>query len=396
MKKRIFFLLTAILCLGLLASCGEKTEDPSPIGEETEPVETAKPEETAPPMDENAIRQTVYDYMVEAANVEWTPKVNFDLSTSSKYVSGLAYKAGRTYHGAPYENDIDGDMEGFKALLENGVYVGPTALGEAYGCDCSSAVAAAIRAYNPDSRIAKTNDMFPNAGYGCMPVGFYDYTTVKDHLTTKITEASGEQEMYEAYALVQKSDIVLTRWNSGAAHVRLVSGEATVVRNPDGTINGDRSYILYCDQTSTIREFDGYLSNWQIDAKATFKSLFNNWFIPVCLKEFYVNHTQELLFTVNGINKPEKFPERLTGQITCSQKIKDAKVSILDESGKEIYAEEKKEFRHYCLTLSSFSFPELNKAVSAAGSGKYTYVVSVWTFGTDDYVEVTKFDFTKA
>ncbi len=411
--KKIMPILSALLliCLLLLTGCGGQSAQPSPETGETEETreeevttEEEKTEETQPSpeekekekaKEEEEARNKIYDYMVEMANVPWTPKETFDLSTSSKYLQGLKFIAGHRYRGAPYENAIDGDMEGFIALLEDGVYTGPTTLGQAYGNDCSSAVAAAWRAAFPDIRCDQSVRMLPQKGYGAMPVGSYDHTVRTKDLTTEITASSGEQVMYEAYALLKRADAVLTIWGTQQAHVRLVSGEPTVVRANDGSIIGAKSIVTYCDQTSTIRSFKGYSSTWQIDAEATFDSLFSNDYIPVCLEQFYVDHTRELLFTVNGMNDAAKFPSRLSGQVGCTQKIKSAKIALLDAEGKEIYADEHPDVRSYVVRLPEFSTPRLSSAISAAPAGKLTFVFSVWTFGTDDYVPVHTIEFTK-
>ncbi|MBE6564316.1 MAG: hypothetical protein E7655_03440 [Ruminococcaceae bacterium] len=400
--KKILLVLFAMLLAFSFTACDSNVDQPdvtdtTDAGEQTEDTteEAKETEPAAPKMSEEEARQAIYDKMVALANMEWTPKVDFDLSTSSKYLQNITYKVGTTYRGAPYTNEIDATMESFAAILDNGVYMGGLTREDAVGFDCSSAVADAWRAYNPDIRCTTTKTMFPRQGYGCEAVGFYDHsvrgTTI---LTTEITKVSTEQTMYEAYALLKKSDAVMCRWASEAAHVRLVSCEPVVVRNPDGTIDGKQSYITYCDQTSTIRDFKGYKSNWQIDAKAYFNKLFENWYIPICLEDFYVNRTQEMLFTINGMNDPNNFPARLTGQITCSQKIMEGKVAVLDANGNEMYSEVK-ELKNYCMQIGSFSLVNLRSAVGK-NTGKMTFVVSVKTPSTKDaFHEVTRFDFTK-
>jgi hypothetical protein len=49
--------------------------------------------------------------------------------------------------------------------------------------------------------------------------------------------------MYESYALVKKADCLVAN-----GHVTMANSPAVVVRNPDGTINGEESYIMQCEQ----------------------------------------------------------------------------------------------------------------------------------------------------
>jgi len=394
--------LTSLLLLGALlfsalSSCkGEQVSDTPDTSDTsvtvTEAAEEAIPEE--PPFNEEEARQKIYDAMVGLAGIEWTPKTTFDISTpSSKYLRGLIYEAGTKYKGAPYTNGIDGTAKTFTAALENGVYTGGTTKASVIGFDCSSAVAEAWKSVNPDITCMSTKEMFPKQGHGVEPVGFYDYGARTSLLTTEITAASGEQTIFEAYSLLKKGDAVMTRWASEAAHVRLVSSEPVVVRFGDGSIDASNSYILYCDQTSTIREFEQYKSSWQIDEKVTFRSLFDNWYIPICLEDFYENRSDEAEFTINGMNDPASFPSRLSGQIGCSQKIKSGKISLLDENGDEIYSDIK-EIDSYIMQISAFSYAKLNAALSGR-SEKMTFAVSVVTYKDSNFIEATRFEFSK-
>ena len=92
----------------------------------------------------------------------------------------------------------------------------------------------------------------------------------------KLAAENGEQVMFESYALIQPADGL-----NNQGHIRLASSTATVVRNEDGTINGEKSWMLYCDQgcytsgygrkhAQKTPDGDHYFVQGGIDVKVTF------------------------------------------------------------------------------------------------------------------------------
>ena len=334
--------------------------------------------------------------MIALANMEWTPKETFDISTpSSKYLRGIIYEKGVTYRGAPYTNGIDGTMQMFADALVDGVYTGGTTKADVIGFDCSSAIAAAWKTYNPNLTCESTKTMLPKDGHGCEPVGSYDYEARGNTiLTTGIPPVSGEQVLFEAYALLHEADGVVCRWAENSAHIRMVYEDPKVVRNDDGSIDGKKSYIYFTDQTSTIRDFEGYKSNWQLKKKATFTSLFNGDYLPVCIEDFYVDQSKEPIFTVYNLCDGKNFPSRLTGQFVCTQKITEAKIAVLDLNGNEVYSESK-EINSFVMQLGSFSVVKLRNAIGR-NNGRWVFTVSAKTAGTDgEFAELARFRFDR-
>ncbi|MBE6564315.1 MAG: hypothetical protein E7655_03435 [Ruminococcaceae bacterium] len=394
--KKGFLTLLALLLAFPFTACNTAVDQPDVTGEteDTTASETTAPAE--PAFNEAEARQKIYDHMVALANMEWTPNETFDISTpSSKYLQNIIYKKGVTYRGAPYSNGIDGTMQMFADALVDGVYMGGVTKEDVIGFDCSSAIAAAWKTVNPNLKCESTKTMLPKDGNGCEPVGSYDYSVRGTSiLTTEVAQASGEQVLCEAYCLLQKGDAIVNRWAKNSAHIRMVSFPPVVVRNADGSINPDKSILTYCDQTSDIREFRGYSSNWQVDQTVTFASLVKNNYLPICIEDFYQDQSREMIFTVNGMNDPSNFPARLSGQIYCTQKIMEGKIAVVDESGNELYSEIK-EFKSYVMSVGSFSSVNLRNAIGQK-SGKMSFVVSVKTPSTKtEFAEAARFDFTK-
>jgi hypothetical protein len=131
--------------------------------------------------------------------------------------------------------------------------------------------------------------------YGFLPVGDYEYNIAQwsEVAQTKVvTKENGEQRMFECYALLKPADgIFLFYGLGGNSHCRMISSYPTVVRNEDGTINGDESYVLFMDQGSGLKDYtaaDGSVVQLQgkVDVKTTFAELFSKSYVPFTFAEF--------------------------------------------------------------------------------------------------------------
>ena len=96
--------------------------------------------------------------------------------------------------------------------------------------------------------------------------------------------------MFESYALMKPADGVGCN-----GHVRMNAALPTVVRNEDGTIDGDQSYVLmteqvcYVDIPNHLRIApDGthYTAQGFVNIKYSFKNLFDTSYIPFTFAEF--------------------------------------------------------------------------------------------------------------
>lgn len=139
------------------------------------------------------------------------------------------------------------------------------------------------------------------ASNGCIPVGDYKYDFSIDRFVSKKTnpddwscrrvcDENGEQVMYESYALVKPADGGV---NDG--HVRMFAENPVVVRNEDGTINGEESYVAMSEQVCYTQNPnhvrihpDGshYIAQGGVHIKYTFDNLFKTGYIPYTFAEF--------------------------------------------------------------------------------------------------------------
>ena len=144
--------------------------------------------------------------------------------------------------------------------------------------------------------------MFMTEANGFLPVGSYLYPekNITRMLPKKldsngvngksICRFNGEQTMFESYALMKPADGV-----GCCGHVRMNSAIPTVIRNDDGSIDGDKSFTLMCEQVcytsnrNCVRiAQDGthYHTQGFIDIKYSFRDLYEAGYFPFTFNEF--------------------------------------------------------------------------------------------------------------
>lgn len=111
--------------------------------------------------------------------------------------------------------------------------------------------------------------------------------------TQEIVAFNGDQTMYESYAAMLPADGL---YSASAWHVMMCSQAPVVVRNPDGTINPEESYLHVHEQGqagTTNTDYDVQQSNGvkmrmmgTVDNKKTFKQLFDSAYLPFTFKVF--------------------------------------------------------------------------------------------------------------
>ena len=330
MKNAICLLLAALLLLTLVA-CGETTSpavSEPPAASDTsdqpekpaEPDTTAAPEEPAEPEkltltpEEQAVlqqrRDTAEAAMRAMATVLWQAQedVEYSLSSGVPYAEAaankqLAVRAGRIYRGMIYSygnSSLEAFM-GYTGEPKKGVYplsgldwlaVGGKSSLPRIGNDCSGALVSAWNSTGATVPAKATNLMCADNGF--LPVGEYVSDPAENadtHLVT--TQKNGEQVMYRAYAQLQKADGVVRRKGS-SGHARMVVSTHTEY-NDDGTINGDRSYIIALEQTSTLQRsekmvFDTRLQKmvyaiYGVDVMYSYRKLYTDGYLPITCRE---------------------------------------------------------------------------------------------------------------
>ena len=255
-----------------------------------------------PGMTEDQLRQICMDYMRLEVEAPFKLEEDFTYHIESqhrdrkllggKVYGGLPYVsrgAGNLYRLAEICDPVTGVLDRNSDVFENIRY---------FGNACSGAASMAWARVVTSAYLGYT--MFLSEANGFLPVGPYRYgrenVTVflkKDpdgYNCRHICDENGEQVMFESYAQMKPADGV-----GCCGHVRMNSAIPTVVRNADGTINGEESYTLMREQVcypthpNHIRiapDGSHYLAQGFVDVKYTFRDLFDTEYIPFTFAEF--------------------------------------------------------------------------------------------------------------
>ncbi len=426
MKKGLILTLLLLLPLSC-AACGmngpAETAGPgtagtdSPVPEDTDRETTLLPETTSPlpsgedftvPKDTAELREYVISYFNELANVKWICKDTMDFRETSSITTKLLYERGKTYYGIPYTaRRVEKAclIEFLDNLNGKGFYTGPTDYATLVGGDCGSmrtawawggAVYGVGMSYYDYEYFENPNEIRNRVKGFIVPVGDFDYSHYDYTLPFSecVFPYNDLEEMSKSYAELKACDIIGKRWRSGKSilqHLRMIVEDATVVRNGKGEIVPDKSYIVYSEQTSTMREVDGKNTTWQMNVKQSFKTLYNDGYIPMtntCLKSETVVTPK---MTISGENKAENMAGAtlFKGSVECNYNIFAAELTVKDESGNTVIHAKT---YPYALRFNVSEMP-VDKAPSDLPAGKYHYTLKATIgFGTKKLIDM---DFTK-
>lgn len=399
--KRIIALLLCLITLLPLCACSSGLKAAEPTAEElTETKEETKTEVQTYPkvhdvltrakIDEFPIasddmtleekRQLCIDFFRFTKKFAWTPSEDYSyvIESSGREVT---LKKNTVYGSLPYVTVASGNV--YRILdyydEETGVIDVKKAGSDPilFGNQCS------IGAFWGWSRVCnKANYTWTqaiNKANGFIPVGPYTYDdSVSDFAngvnTLDICIANGEETMFESYAALTPAD-GLVQFKS-AGHVIMCS-QVNVVRDEAGKIDPNKSYILYIDQTSGWKDDkqtngDPYKRQGNVDAKHTFKKLYNSAYLPFTLPELIGEDPVEKSETTFSFAEGNTITidQLKNSSVSSNYAISDAYVMILDAEGKEV---DYKVVRARRASVKSLGF---EKAVFPTTMEKYA---------TDDY-----------
>lgn len=164
--------------------------------------------------------------------------------------------------------------------------------------------------------------------------------------TDDIVDFNGEQGMYAAYANMLKADGLVREDGTNANDCKMVV-TVNVVKNPDGTIDGDASYVTVLAQTTTITASTEVIEGKtvycfsEVDAKYTFKQLFEGNYIPVTVPELLYESVDDGGASVRDPN--ENYASRkasgylYTGSLGASRRVLWCNAVLTDEEGNVIF-----------------------------------------------------------
>lgn len=323
MKKLIALLLCLATAVSLIA-CGANDELPAETVEKkdysalagivADPTTWYDEFMALPVANENMttdeLRQLCIDAFKANMTFQWTPNmdIKYTYELLDRYTD-VFLPSKQAYSGFCYATGISGATNGtlYKVLpyydKETGVLDVEAMGDDMLGIITSACANGAQMAWNRVSCTHGKVGMTTFTPYDCPSISLvgpytyqpyhYNHDFGSRTCTKEIIQVNGEQTMYESYACMLPADGL---YSASAWHVMMCSIEPVVVRNADGTINGEESYLHVHEQgaAGTNRtEYDVEQSNGvkmrvlgTIDNKYTFAQLLESGYIPFTFKVF--------------------------------------------------------------------------------------------------------------
>ena len=314
--KTYLIILLAVLVVFMLVSCsGNKQNKGEQIDVTTE--KTEKNEETLDEVDEKSpivpinvddyykavlfklpdepFRDAIVSHMRKQSSIEWICSENFGVSEKwDNWGIDLNFIKGQKYTGIPYADTKVSYVQFSEALVDGTYTCQSTAWKDVFGVQCVSSIMNSIQQFDP-SVYGVSDNLTPGfKNFRGKICGDY---IVPENLkkTNQIITANTPEEMYTAYAQLQKGDIVLTKdIEKGTSHLRVVAEDPHVVKTGAGKINPHKSYITCIEQTNLFDKTrnDGVKTTWYVDHIYTFEKLRSTYYVPVTLEIYSKDITE--------------------------------------------------------------------------------------------------------
>ncbi|MBR7165212.1 MAG: hypothetical protein IKD18_02935 [Clostridia bacterium] len=303
-------------------------------------------------MTTDELRQICVDYVCLSTTFQWLPSKTFTYVTSSVNLDVKFYE-GKLYGGIPYVNIASGNLyrvlemydpetgimniDNFAENSDKKIY---------FGTACSGTACWGWGRVVNSADLRWTSNM--NQKHGFIPVGPYTYDAsiavygengAED--CKPICRRNGQQTMFESYALLQKADCIV---NQG--HVRMIKG-VHVVRNADGTINGDESYAIQCEQGLYTTDAshdrvaaDGtvYKIQGQDHMETPFSALFESGYLPHTFAEFLgTDPVEPGIVHIDHSGPTISASDVKDGILSANYNISDVFTVVKNEQGEEVY-----------------------------------------------------------
>ncbi len=322
-------------------------------------------------MPSDELRQICVDFMRLQLSFEWTPDQNHDYAIDTLMHGGkpMSFKKGTLYAGCPYRAGTGcGKSGNLYTVME--LYDPETGVLSSEGLTTDQWTAlitnhCSSSCYWAWSRVINTmfgsSDDLTRQGWsnarmvrseGFLPVGPYTYTGIsrwdEGDGTRAVCEANGEQVMFQSYAAMLPADGLIQLYpkgNTNANHVQMLAVKPEVAYLPDGSIDGENSFLTILEQTSTPKKTtreDGetvYVEGG-IDKRIPFEKMYQASYLPFTFAEFHgedpVEPLQLHLTHKNG-GEIGTLAELRDSTLTANYPISAVYVTATDAEGNRVY-----------------------------------------------------------
>jgi len=282
------------------------------------------------------LRDKVVAYFNEFGSIEW--KVDKVL----EHESGV-WSVGTTYFGSPYKH-AGSTMSSLKYMIGEDGYVkdfvydmDPLMIQDYMGTDCSTALGAALWTVSNSTDFYRCTNMYPWMPGGCLYVGDWEpdpsLSTTDSQLHIKY---NGEDRICEAYAQLKKGDFYVYHIPDVGGHTRMASANAVVVRDQNGKIDPNYSYVPTTEQGWTTSDSVNHThTTCRVEHNYTFANLLYDGAVPITCEELVTGEMEEPTYEFVGAQ-----PGRVgltTGTVKTNYHIESVTMVITDSKGNEVF-----------------------------------------------------------
>jgi hypothetical protein len=189
--------------------------------------------------------------------------------------------------------------------------------------------------------------------------------------TYTIVNAHDPQVIFEAYALMLPGDS-LVRYLDNGGHALMLTKNAIIVRNSDGTIDPNNSFLFMTEQNNLLNNKREFPSSWTVDGKTSFAKALKDGYLPVTNAELRDGKTPTPVFELTlkpSVSNVQK--GNIKGTVKSNYFINTVRIEIL--SGDEVVLSgETHPYKKTC------GFSTLGKTlpITSLPAGKYTLVIT--------------------
>ena len=294
----------------------------------------------------DALRDIVVQTMYEMGTVEWHVDrvLRHDCKCGTGNTCVGVYDPEWTYYGMPYKHG-NGSMSSFKYVLDENGYMKDWVyeMDDMNGYDtyigsmCSSAASMAWWSVSNTSDFMSSQCSLPYyyPNHGCIPVGEGWWEDVEfdfnKHLTQQYVDNCTEQEFYEVLAQTLHGDL-MTNGIAAGYHTVMVAEDPVVVRDQQGNIDPNKSYIVTHEQAGASHDnAKKTYTSWRISEKNTFNSVRGQGFCPFRCEELITGEMEPGYCEM--LDNPGGYTGMMVGLVKGNYFLESVTLTVKDSQG---------------------------------------------------------------